>query len=69
MRYVGSRHPLARTGPLRSIPLLRVAPVRMSDMDLALWELNRASVVIDSLQRSFDHSRECLGRANRAPRV
>ena len=64
-----TRNPLARTSPLRSIPLLRVAPVRMSDMDLALWELDRARVAIDSLQRSFDHSRECLGRANRAPRV
>ena len=64
-----SLNPLARTNPLRSIPLLRVAPRRMSDMDLALWEMDRATVVMPNLEKQYAYARECLGRANRAPRV
>ena len=42
----------------------------MSNMDLAVWELDRASVVIDSLQRSFDHSPRVPGAGKpRAPCV
>ncbi len=64
-----TRNPLARTSPLRSIPLLRGAPRRMSDMDLALWELDRASVVIPNLEKQYAYARQVLGNANRRPLI
>ncbi len=62
-------NPLARTNPLRSIPLFRPAPVRMTDLDLALWELDRAVAVLPNLKKQYVYARRVLGDANRVHRL
>lgn len=69
MRYVGSRHPLARANPLRSMPLFRPVPVDRTPEFYAAWELDRASVVLPGLEQQFVYAREVLGRANQRPRI
>ena len=59
-----TRNPLARTNPLRSIPLFRPVPVALTPEYLAAWELDRASVVMPGLEQQFVYAREVLGRAN-----
>ena len=69
MRYAGSRHPLAAANPLRSVPMFRPVPTVRTPLDLAAWELDRALSVMPNLERQYVYARQCLGDANRRPRV
>ncbi len=67
-----STNPLARTNPLRSIPLYRspehvLRPVH-SPLYLAQWELDRATPCVTSTEEQYAYARKRLGEANRRPR-
>ncbi len=67
MHYVGSRHPLARTNPLRSIPLFRSPSgiVTRSDQSKAEWALAIARRDVPALEQRFAAYCAALGQANR----
>ena len=69
MRYAGTRHPLARTSPLRSIPTFRAAQFAHTPEYLAAWELDRALAVMPNLEKQYAYARQVLGTANRQPRI
>ena len=64
-----TRNLLARTSPLRSIPMLRTAQPAHTPEYLAGWELDRAQAVMPNLEKQYAHARQVLGDANRQPRV
>ncbi len=67
MHYVGTRHPLARTNPLRSIALIRPAAgiIPRSDQSKAEWALNIARRDVPLLEQKFAVYCAALGQANR----
>ena len=64
-----THNPLARTSPLRSIPLIRVAQPVHTMQSLADWEFDRALAVMLNLEKQFAYARQVLGTANRQPRI
>ena len=64
-----TRNSLARTNPLRSIPIFRTAQSAHTPDYLAAWELDSRAGRHANLKKQFAHARQVLGDANRQPRM
>lgn len=71
MRCAGSRHPLAETNPLRSMPFSRpwAAVYGPGPLEAAQMKLQRLKTFLPSLSEGLAYAYECLGKANRMPKV
>ncbi len=71
MHYVGTRHPLAETNPLRSVPFMRtraevVGPTPLEEAQIKLAQIRTS---LPSLTDGLAYAYTTLGRANRMPKV
>jgi hypothetical protein len=71
MRYVGSRHPLAETNPLRSVLFIRRRAEVFSPppLEAAQMKLTQLRSYLPSLTEGLVYACTTLGQANRMPKA
>ncbi len=71
MHYVGTRHPLAESNPLRSVPFMRtrVEVFGPTSLEAAQIKLKQLRSYLPSLNEGLAYAYTTGGRANRMPKV